>query len=179
MKKLLIFLFLVISAFLTSCSHNELELYSKEKPVFNPQEFFQGKLVAKGIVTDRKGAVIRRFYCDIIASWDGDEGTLDESFLYSDGKKEKRIWKISFDKEKGTIIGRAHDVVDKALGEIGGNAFHFEYTLKVPVDDSVYEINFDDWMYLLDESTLMAKTEMSKFGLNVGEVNLVMTKESK
>jgi hypothetical protein len=40
----------------------------------------------------------------------------------------------------------------------------------VPVRGSVYDIDFDDWMYLIDESTVLNRASMSKFGVQVGEV---------
>jgi len=46
----------------------------------------------------------------------------------------------------------------------------------LPVDDSTYVINFEDWMFLMDENTLLSRSYMSKWGFDVGEVTLVMTK---
>jgi len=99
----------------------------------------------------------------------------DEDFIWSDGEKQKRIWhlkKISPTKYEG----RADDVVGVAKGEVSGNAFHWEYTLAVKVNDSVYKFSFDDWMYLMDDQVLINKAEMSKFGLTVGEINIVFIK---
>ena len=28
-------------------------------------------------------------------TWNGNQGTLDEDFTYSDGKKEKRVWRLT------------------------------------------------------------------------------------
>ena len=46
------------------------------------------------------------------------------------------------------------------------------YTLKLPVRGSVYEVQFDDWMYLIDERIVINKVVMSKFGIRLGEVTL-------
>ena len=170
------FSLLFLSLFLFSCSQNSIGTYEGEKPVFNPKEFFNNKLEAKGIVTDRKGEVIKRFHCDIIGSWQGNKGELDESFTYASGKKEKRIWKLDYDPKQKKLLGRAHDIIGVALGEIEGNALHFEYTLEVNVDGTDYHINVDDWMYLVDDKTLIARSDMSKWGFDLGEINLVMTK---
>ena len=60
--------------------------------------------------------------------------------------------------------------------EAAGNAFRWAYTLRLPVDDSVYEVQFDDWMYLVDERVMLNKAVMSKFGIRLGEVTLSFTK---
>ena len=72
--------------------------------------------------------------------------------------------------------GRADDVIGEALGETQGNAFRWGYTLSLPVDGSVYEVQFDDWMYLMDERVMLNKAHMSKFGIGLGEVTLSFVK---
>ena len=38
------------------------------------------------------------------------------------------------------------------------------------------EVQFDDWMYLMDERVLLNKAVMSKFGVRLGEVTLAFCK---
>ena len=45
------------------------------------------------------------------------------------------------------------------------------------MDGKVYEVQFDDWMYLVDEKVMLNKAEMSKFGIRLGEVTLSFTKK--
>ena len=63
-------------------------------------------------------------------------------------------------------------VLPQLLRQAAGNAFNWRYTLKLPVDGSVYEVQFDDWMYLMDERVMLNKAVMSKFGITLGEVTL-------
>ena len=63
-----------------------------------------------------------------------------------------------------------------AQGQTAGNTFYFVYDLNLPVDNTTYVINFEDWMFLMDENTLLSRSYMSKWGFDVGEVTLVMTK---
>ena len=37
---------------------------------------------------------------------------------------------------------------------------------------SVYEVQFDDWMYRIDERIVINKVVMTKFGFRVGELTL-------
>ncbi len=41
---------------------------------------------------------------------------------------------------------------------------------------AVYEVQFDDWMYLMDERVMLNKAVMSKFGIRLGEVTLAFYK---
>ena len=50
--------------------------------------------------------------------------------------------------------------------------FQWQYTLALPVDGKIYEVQMDDWMYLVDERVMLNKARMRKFGLPLGEVTL-------
>ena len=149
--------------------------YAAEKPVLDLRSYFNGTLTAHGIFTDRAGKVARRFTVLMQCTWVGEDGVLDEDFTYSDGKKERRVWRLKH-LGGGKYTGTAGDVVGTASGEAAGNAFRWAYTLRLPVDDSVYEVQFDDWMYLVDERVMLNKAVMSKFGIRLGEVTLSFTK---
>ena len=149
--------------------------YAAEKPVLALEKYFNGELVAHGIFTDRGCKVVRRFTVLMKCSWSGEDGVLDEDFTYSDGKKERRVWRLK-KLPDGRYTGTADDVVGTAQGQASGNAFRWAYTLRLPVDGSVYEVQFDDWMYLVDERVMLNKAVMSKFGIRLGEVTLAFTK---
>lgn len=170
--KLILALMLVT---LVSCSSQKIEDYKDANPKLSLRSFFNGKLLAQGIVQDRSGVIINRFDVDINAYWKENVGTIDEKFQYSDNTKSTRVWKLT-EIANSKYEGVAHDVIGVAKGEVAGNAFYFEYVLDVPVGKKSYNIHFDDWMYLLDENTLMAKTAMTKWGFKVGEVTIVMKK---
>jgi 5-hydroxyisourate hydrolase-like protein (transthyretin family) len=150
--------------------------YAAEKPALDLKRYFDGELVAHGIFTDRAGKVARRFTVQMTGTWQGNQGTLDERFTYSDGKTERRVWRLT-DLGGGRYTGRADDVVGEAQGQAAGNALNWRYTLRLPVDGKVYEVQFDDWMYLVDERVMLNKARMSKFGIYLGEVTLSFTKK--
>ena len=156
---------------LVACAGPSPADYAAEKPLLDLKTYFDGELVAHGIFTDRSGKVVRRFVVDMTGTWNGNQGTLDERFTYSDGKTERRVWRLT-DEGGGRWSGRADDVVGVAEGRSAGNALNWRYTLKLPVDGSVYEVQFDDWMYLMDERVMLNKAVMSKFGITLGEVTL-------
>ena len=150
--------------------------YAAEKPALDLRSYFSGELTAHGIFTDRSGKVVRRFTVLMNCSWSGDQGVLDEDFTYSDGKKERRIWRLTRHAD-GRYTGTADDVLGQAEGQVAGNAFQWKYTLKLPVDGSIYEVQFDDWMYLMDDRVMLNKAVMRKFGFRLGEVTLAFYKK--
>jgi len=170
--------YIIFLLFLSSCADHSIKSYSDELPKINLREFFNGKIYALGIVQDRSGRVIKRFKVDIKAYWKGKKAILDEKFVYSDGTNSSRVWEL---KEIGAskYEGRADDVVGIAIGETAGNAFYFEYDLDLPVGDTNYKVNFEDWMYLLDKNTLLARSYMNKWGFDLGEVTIVMNKKGR
>lgn len=170
-------LFILLIAFLTlqSCTSVIVQEYSEEKPKLVLEEYLNGTLDAYGIFQDRSGKVKKRFHCLIKASWVNNVGTLDESFTYSDGSTSKRIWTIKKTSD-GKYIGTADDVDKEAIGIVSGNALQWQYVLKLEVDKSIYHVHFDDWMFLMDSKVMLNRSEMSKFGFNLGSVTLTFIK---
>jgi hypothetical protein len=163
-------------AVLAGCASPTPADYAAEKPVLDLKTYFNGELVAHGMFSDRSGKVVRRFVVQMTGTWQGNQGVLDERFTYSDGKTERRVWRLA-DEGGGRWSGRADDVVGVAQGLASGNALNWRYTLRLPVDDKVYEVQFDDWMVLIDERAMLNKAVMSKFGIRLGEVTLAFTKK--
>ena len=156
---------------LAGCAGPQVADYAGEKPVLDLRRYFNGTLDAYGVFTDRSGKVVRRFTVVMRCSWNGEQGVLDEDFTYADGTTQKRIWRLTH-LGNGRYEGRADDVVGVAEGQVAGNAFRWGYTLALPVDGRVWNVQFDDWMYLLDDRVMLNKAEMSKFGIRLGEVTL-------
>jgi len=77
---------------LAGCASVDPRVYAGDKPALDLRRYFDGLIEGHGMVLDRSGQVTRRFVVTIRASWQGDTGTLDEDFIWSDGVKEKRIW---------------------------------------------------------------------------------------
>jgi hypothetical protein len=160
---------------LSGCAAQQIETYAQDKPLLDLAQYFNGTLDAYGVFTDRSGTVVKRFTVVMVCTWNGDDGVLDEDFRYSDGSTQKRIWRLR-KLGDGRFSGRADDVVGEARGETRGNTFHWTYTLNLPVDGRVFEVQFDDWMYLMTDKVMLNKAAMSKFGVRLGEVTLSFVK---
>lgn len=163
---------------LAGCSSVDVDKYASEQPELDLRTYFEGTLDAHGIFQNRSGEVVRRFHVLIEASWEGDVGVLDEHFTYSDGETQRRVWTITRH-GRGQYTGTADDVVGEAVGEARGNALRWRYVLALPVGDKVYNVNFDDWMFLMDDRVMLNRSVMSKFGIRLGEVTLSFYKRDE
>lgn len=173
MKTLPVFL----AVFLSACGSVGVDQYANNQPVFVATEFFNGRLVAHGMLKDFKGQVTRRFVATIDASWNTDGvGTLDEHFTFDDGETQRRVWILTPD-GSGSYIGTAGDVVGPAPLKFSGNSLFLNYVLRIPYGDGTLDLMVDDRMYLIDESTLLNESALRKFGIKVGQLTLVIRKE--
>jgi hypothetical protein len=164
---------------LAGCAGPQLSDYAQGKPLLDLRQYFNGTLDAYGIFTDRSGQVVKRFTVVMTCSWQGppgqEVGVLDELFTYSDGTTDRRVWTLKRQPD-GRYTGTAGDVVGEANGQESGNTFRWGYTLNLPVDGRVIEVQFDDWMYLMTDKVMLNKAAMSKFGIHLGEVTLSFVK---
>ena len=162
---------------LQGCASQKIDGYASEKPMLDLRSYFNGTLDAYGIFTDRSGQVVKRFTVVMQCTWTGDDGVLDEAFSYSDGSTQRRVWRLK-KLANGEYTGQADDVIGTALGTSRGNALNWRYTLALPVDGRVFEVQFDDWMYLMTPTVMLNKARMSKFGIYLGEVTLSFTRRA-
>lgn len=154
---------------LVGCSGMDAKQFENGEPRFVLEDYFQGTTNATGIFVDRFGNLRRQFIVKIEGTWDGKELILDEDFSYSDGEKQRRIWRIT-KLDDNTYEGRADDVVGVATGKTFGNALNWEYDLNLEVGESTYKVHFNDWMFLQADGVLLNKAAVSKWGINIGTV---------
>ena len=160
---------------LGACASHGVEQYRAEQPVLDLPSYLNGTFDAWGIFQGRSGEVKKRFHVLIDAKWSGDTGVLDERFTWSDGTTSQRIWTLKRQPD-GTYRGRADDVVGEAIGEVAGNSLRWRYVLDLPVDGRVWQVDFDDWMFLMDDKVMLNRSYMSKWGFRLGEVSLTFVK---
>lgn len=165
---------LLAAASLAGCATADVARYRQATPVLDLASYFNGTVDGWGMFQDRSGNVVRRFTVRIEGTWQGNRGTLDEHFVYDDGTTQQRVWTLAKDGDRYT--GTAGDVVGTGIGQQQGNAFNLKYVLALPVDGRVWHMDMDDWMWAVDERTVLNRTTMTKFGFRVGEVTLSFRK---
>lgn len=163
------------AATLTACSAPQPSHYADQRPLLDVQDYFNGTLDAHGMFQDRFGKVVKRFVVVMRCSWNGDTGTLDEDFVYSDGTRQKRVWTLTRS-GPGRFTATAPDVIGTAEGIVSGNALRWRYVLALPIGERVINVSMDDWMFLIDERVMLNRTAMSKLGVDLGTVTLSITK---
>lgn len=160
---------LIMAVLLNGCAGVNTDDYRNETPKLDIREYFNGDLDAWGVVKDRSGKVVRHFHATVVGHWDGDSGTLDEKFSWSDGEQQARVWSLTM-RDANNFVGTAHDVVGMAVGRQAGNAVQMQYVLRVPRGGGSIDISMDDWMYRTTENCMVNETIMRKFGFRVGSI---------
>jgi hypothetical protein len=171
MKRLALVMLLVLGG----CSSMKLEDFAAGQPQLRLEEYFAGRTLAGGMFVDRFGTVRRQFTVVINGTWDGTTLTLDEDFVYADGEISKRVWRLTKTGDR-RWQGRADDVLGVAEGAEAGNAFQFGYRINLKVGESLWEVRFDDWMFKLDETTVLNKADVYRWGFRIGTVHLAFRK---
>lgn len=162
---------------LCSCSTPPMEQYASNQPTLIPSEFFDGHLIAKGIIKNRAGEVTRYFTADIQAYWENGKGTLAERFEFNDGEIQLRTWTLTpngdgYDATAGDVLG-----IGKV--KLSGNAMQLNYLLEINYKNSPLALSVEDWMWQVDESTILNESILRKWGFKVGSVQLTIQRNNK
>jgi hypothetical protein len=168
-------LLLAMTLGLAGCAPVTVQDYADNRPLLVPEEFFQGQLTAHGVIKNRSGKVIRYFNADIKAYWENGIGTLEEDFIFDDGEPERRVWTLT-PQADGTYTGTAGDVIGDGQITLAGNSMFLDYVLRIPYNDGTLDLRIDDRMYLVNSTMLINESTMTKFGVRVGEILLVIEK---
>jgi len=158
------------------CSSVKVDDYAGNSPALDPETFFDGPLSAHGVIKDRSGKVIRYFNVDITAYWRNGVGTLEEDFVFDDGEKDRRVWTLT-PAGPGRYIGTAGDVVGEGAISVAGNSMFLDYVLRIPYGESTLDLRIDDRMYLVSPDVLINESSMTKFGIHVGDILLVIRRD--
>ena len=175
MKRLALFALVISVACLQSCAVG-LKPYESTSPALELEKFFDGKMIAYGVIQDYREKLTRHFCVELEGVWKKNElgqwmGELDETFYFSDNVVEKRLWKLLKIGEK-EYQGTAGDVVGNAKGKVSGMALNWHYKLTVPIGGKEYVFKVDDWIYQLDENTAYNRSKLKKFGVTLGEISI-------
>jgi hypothetical protein len=167
---------LIAAGLLNGCATSTTDPYAATQPILKIQDYFKGDIKAHGIVLNRQGKQVRSFTINMHGHWLANHGSLREDIRYNDGKRQTRLWQFTL-QDSHHFTATAADAIGAAQGTQYGNTVHMTYTLNVPVDDSVYALNFDDLLYKLPSGKVINHTSLSKFGFNVSKVIITYHKK--
>ena len=144
-------------------------------PAFDMATHLNGKILCEGVIYGPLGRVSSRFVADMNGTWDGNTGTLAETFRYDTGAVQERCWTLRVD-DAGRIRADAPDLVGSGTGTQAGPAVQMKYRIKLDASAGGHELNVIDWMYLMENGTIMNRSQFRKFGIPVAELIATMRK---
>ncbi|MEL7151335.1 MAG: DUF3833 family protein [Pseudomonadota bacterium] len=142
-------------------------------PEFDIRTILNGPLLCDGIIYGPTGRVASRFTAKFDAEWNGDKGVMREHFHYDSGTEQHREWRLSVG-ANGAIKADADDLVGSGSGQQSGSGVKLTYRIKLPEGGGGHELDVVDWMYLLENGTIMNRSQFRKFGIKVGELVATM-----
>jgi hypothetical protein len=139
-------------------------------PAFDPVAFFDGHTRSWGVMESRSGAPTEWIVTDSQGEKDGpDRLRMVQHLSFQDGTKQERDWVL---KATGSdrFEATANDMVGSAIGESVGNIFHWQWVLARSPGNPLTEVTMQQWMYRLDDGSVMIRTTVSKLGIILAEV---------
>lgn len=147
----------------------KLSDYVGTSPVFDLRRHLSGEFVSEGMIYGPTGRVVSRFVASMYGEWQGARGSLSEQFSYSSGGQQSRMWSLT-EGNNGAIIATAPDIIGEGTGRAEGCAFQMNYRIKLSEDAGGHVLSVVDWMYLMDNGTILNRSQMRKFGVKVAEL---------
>lgn len=147
--------------------------YSGKGPDFDLRRHLSGPLACEGVIFGPTGRVTSRFVADMQGTWDGTTGTLAEVFRYDSGTVQHRAWTLAVAPD-GKIIATAPDVVGQGTGRAEGSGVVLRYRIRLTPEAGGHVLDVTDWMYLLENGTIMNRSQFRKFGIKVAELVATM-----
>lgn len=133
--------------------------------------FFAGHVRATGIFEDRFGTVRRRFIADMVGRFEGCAFVMTEDFVFDDGEKQHRVWRIT-PRDDGSFAATANDIVGVATGVTIGSTIKMRYRHEVMIDGRAVVLSFDDQIHRLDRDNAIGRARVNKWGVKVGELSI-------
>ncbi len=175
-KIILAYLLLPVLA-LQGCSTKPVSTYAGQKPEIDLFSYFTGSSYGQGVFFDRFGSVASRFTVQLNGQVEGNRLSLAEELTYSTGEKLARTYTITMT-SPGKYKLECPDLVEPGVIETAGNAARWNYTLKQDVGEgTIRNLRFDDWMLLQERDLILNRARASWYGIDVGEVVMIIQKE--
>ncbi len=147
--------------------------YARLKPAIDIRKHLSGPIRCEGVIYGPTGRVTSRFLADMEGRWDGNRGVLAEHFTYDSGTRQDREWRLTLGND-GRVTAEADDLVGMGEGQQEGAALRLSYTIRLPASAGGHALQVTDWMYLVDEKTIVNRSQFRKFGIKVAELVATM-----
>ena len=145
------------------------EHYAETEPQVDIRQVLNGPMDAEGMIFDFRGRMTSRFTARFHASWDGAKGVMTEDFSYSTGRMQQREWTLDVGND-GRFRATAPDIIGTAEGVQSGATMKMTYRIALPKEAGGHVLDVTDWMYLVENGTILNRSEFRKFGIKVAEL---------
>lgn len=142
-------------------------------PQIDPRQHLNGPLLCEGVIYGPTGRVVSRFVADMEGRWQGNQGVLTESFRYDSGARQAREWRLSLGND-GAIRATAADLLGEGRGQATGSAVMLRYRIRLTPEAGGHVLDVVDWMYLMENGTILNRSQFRKFGIKVAELVATM-----
>jgi hypothetical protein len=147
--------------------------YAGKGPQFDVRHHLSGPIQCEGMIFGPTGRVTSRFVAEMHGEWQGNTGTLTEVFRYDSGSVQHRAWTLALG-NAGDITATAPDVIGKGQGRAEGPSVQLRYRIKLTPEAGGHVLDVTDWMYLMENGTIMNRSQFRKFGITVAELVATM-----
>ncbi|MFN6979238.1 MAG: DUF3833 domain-containing protein [Gemmobacter sp.] len=145
-------------------------------PDFDLRKHLSGPILCEGVIYGPTGRVTSRFVADMDGQWDGNRGVLAERFRYDNGAVQNRAWRLTLSND-GAIRAEADDVIGAGTGRQEGAAVRLDYRIRLPEESGGHVLAVTDWMYLMENGTIMNRSQFRKWGIKVAELVATMRRK--
>lgn len=170
---LIVIMLMALRSRLLSFRAQSPEEYRGKGPEFDLRRHLSGPIQCEGVIFGPTGRVSSRFVAQMEGRWDGDTGTLAEVFRYDSGTVQHRAWTLDL-RPGGEIVATAADVVGKGRGRVAGPGVMLRYRIRLTPEAGGHVLDVVDWMYLMENGTIINRSQFRKFGIKVAELVATM-----
>ena len=142
-------------------------------PHFDLRKHLKGPIICEGVIYGPTGRVNSRFVADFDADWQGNVGVMREHFRYDGGATQDREWRLTVGND-GSIKADADDLVGQGSGMQSGPTVKLNYRIKLPDSSGGHVLDTTDWMYLVENGSIINRSEFRKYGIKVAELVATM-----
>jgi len=133
------------------------------------ESFFAGRTIGDGRFVNSWTRRERRFQMVIDGTWDGRTLALSETYAYDNGLRERKNWCLR-QVASGVFSGTYDDVIGTASIWSEGQSVRLKYKLKL----AGIALDVDETMSLSDDGRVIDRARVTKWGLPVGRLEVVM-----
>ena len=146
-----------------------LTRFANTAPAFDPLTFFTGHTTSWGVIENRDGGPSDIVTTDCVGSAEGPDGLRMVQHVTNAEGTTQREWHMRR-LGGGKFEASANDMVGTATGESSGRVFHWTWTLATRPGNAWRDVQFEQWMYLMDDGAMVNRTQVTKLGIRLAQV---------